>query len=534
MDPVDKQAFWAKDIAETQGAMPGFPMIADPMLAVAKLYDMLPAAAGDTAEGRIAADNQTRRHVFVTGPDKKIKLMIAYPMTRARSFDEILRVIDSLQLTAQHRVATPANWTFGQDVIIAGSVSDAEAGTFDPQGWAASKPYLRIVAQPGNNWSLIRKMQMKTKILILGAGFGGLELSTMLSEALGDSIEVTLIDKSDSFVFGYAKLDMLFGRTSEAGIRNSYAGFAKPGVRLLRETITGIDAEARRVTTTTGVYEADILVVALGADYDVSTTPGVVLGLNEFYSVPGAAHIATLLPDFRGGNVVVGICGAPYKCPPAPAECALMMHDYMTARGLADKTRITLVSPLPAPVPPSPDTSKAIMAAFAERGITFIPNTRVASVEGRSVQLDNGTALPCDLFLGVPKNRAADVVVAAGLTENGWVPVDPFTLQTRYPGVYAVGDLANTGVPKAGVYAEGAARTVAGNVISQLRGEPETARNPGAGSCYIEFGANRIARVDVDFLSGPKPFGTFHGASEALRVDKENFGSSRRARWFGR
>ena len=149
VDPVDKHALWAKDIAETQGAAPDFPMIGDPDLAVAKLYDMLPAAAGDTAEGRTAADNQTVRHVFVIGPDKKIKLMIAYPMTTGRNFDEILRVIDSLQLTAKHRVATPANWTFGQDVIIAGSVSDEEAKGLYPDGWAAPKPYLRIVAQPG-------------------------------------------------------------------------------------------------------------------------------------------------------------------------------------------------------------------------------------------------------------------------------------------------------------------------------------------------------------------------------------------------
>ena len=149
VDPVDKHALWADDIAETQGAMPEFPMIGDPTLAVVKLYDMLPAASGETSEGRTAADNQTVRHVFVIGPDKKIKLMIAYPMTTGRNFDEILRVIDSLQLTATHRVATPANWTFGQDVIIAGSVSNEEAKGLYPDGWAAPKPYLRIVPQPG-------------------------------------------------------------------------------------------------------------------------------------------------------------------------------------------------------------------------------------------------------------------------------------------------------------------------------------------------------------------------------------------------
>ena len=374
---------------------------------------------------------------------------------------------------------------------------------------------------------------MKPRILILGAGFGGLELSTSLSEALGDSIEVTLIDRSDGFVFGFAKLDLMFGRQTEAAIRHPYAGFAKPGVRLLKETATGIDAAAKRVTTDKGTHEAEILVIALGADYDTSATPGIVLGVNEFYSLAGAAHLGSVIKGFTGGDVVVGVCGAPYKCPPAPSECALMMHDYVKARGLEATTRITLVNPLPSPVPPSPDTSKAILQAFGERGITFIPNTRVTSVAGRTVTLDNGTTLPCDLFLGVPRNRAADVVVAAGLTENGWVTVDPFTLQTGFTGVYALGDLANTGVPKAGVYAEGAARAVAANFISFLRNEEQVAKNPGAGSCYIEFGGGRIGRVDVDFLSGPKPFGTYHGASEALRADKEKFGSSRRARWFG-
>ena len=133
----------------------------------------------------------------------------------------------------------------------------------------------------------------------------------------------------------------------------------------------------------------------------------------------------------------------------------------------------------------------------------------------------------------MPKNCAPDVVVATGLTENGWVTVDQRTLQTKFPGVYAIGDLANTGAPKAGVFAEGTARTVAANLIALFRDQEETAKYPGAGSCYIEFGADRIARVDVDFFSGPEPTGTFHEPSLALRVDKQNFGARRRARWFG-
>ncbi|BCG78939.1 peroxiredoxin [Mesorhizobium sp. 113-3-3] len=151
VDPVERHAGWADDIAETQGHAPNFPMIGDPMLAIAKLYDMLPATAGDNAEGRTAADNQTVRHVYVIGPDKKIKLMIAYPMTTGRNFDEILRVVDSMQLTAKHRVATPVNWRQGDDVIIAGSVSNDEAKVLYPEGWKQPKPYIRIVPQPHGN-----------------------------------------------------------------------------------------------------------------------------------------------------------------------------------------------------------------------------------------------------------------------------------------------------------------------------------------------------------------------------------------------
>ena len=150
VDPVDRHAGWAKDIEETQGAAPNFPMIGDPSLAVSKLYDMLPAGAGDTSEGRTAADNQTVRTVYVIGPDKKIKLMISYPMTTGRNFDEVLRVLDSLQLTAKHRVATPVNWKKGDDVIIAGSVSNDEAKKIYPQGWKEPRPYIRIVPQPSD------------------------------------------------------------------------------------------------------------------------------------------------------------------------------------------------------------------------------------------------------------------------------------------------------------------------------------------------------------------------------------------------
>jgi alkyl hydroperoxide reductase subunit AhpC len=148
VDPIDRHAKWADDIRETQGHAPNYPMIGDPDLKISKLYGMLPAQSGNSSEGRTPADNQTVRNVFVIGPDKKIKLVLVYPMTTGRNFDEVLRVIDSLQLTAKHKVATPVNWKQGEDVIIAGSVSDEDARKQYPQGWKARKPYIRIVPQP--------------------------------------------------------------------------------------------------------------------------------------------------------------------------------------------------------------------------------------------------------------------------------------------------------------------------------------------------------------------------------------------------
>jgi alkyl hydroperoxide reductase subunit AhpC len=149
VDPVENHAKWAVDIKETQGFAPNYPMIGDKDLAIAKLYDMLPAEEPGTSEGRTAATNQTVRTVFIIGPDKKVKLMLTYPMTTGRNFNEILRVLDSMQLTAAHKVATPVNWQNGDDVIIAGSVTDDEAKQKYPGGWKAPKPYLRIIPQPG-------------------------------------------------------------------------------------------------------------------------------------------------------------------------------------------------------------------------------------------------------------------------------------------------------------------------------------------------------------------------------------------------
>lgn len=375
---------------------------------------------------------------------------------------------------------------------------------------------------------------MKSRVLVLGAGFGGMELSTLLSEALGEVAGVTVIERSDSFVFGYSKIDLMFGRATPETVRLPYRNFVKPGVRFVQETITAIDPAARRVSTSGGTHEADFLVVALGADHDLAATPGLAEDGNEFYSVAGASRIREVLPAFSRGPAIVGVSGFPFKCPPAPSECALMLHDYLTTRGVRGACEITLVLPLSSPVPASADLSRALVGAFAERGITLLLGRSVKALEpGRKTAvLDDGTELPYALYLAVPRHQVPQPVLASGMAENGWVPINLRTLETRFPEVYAIGDGAATGLPKSGSFAESAARSVASSILAKVKGG-EATPNPGTGSCFVEFGDGRVGWVDMDFLTGPKLTTIYHEPSVARRADKVQFGASRRARWFG-
>jgi sulfide:quinone oxidoreductase len=189
--------------------------------------------------------------------------------------------------------------------------------------------------------------------------------------------------------------------------------------------------------------------------------------------------------------------------------------------------------PLPAPVPPSPDTSAALLAAFAEREIRYTPGHAVTSLREGVAVLDDGSERPFELFLGVPVHRAPDVVIESGMTTDGYIPVSSQTLETAWPGVYAFGDVATVGVPKAGTFAEGAARVVAASLLATIQGGDQPPPYDGRASCWIEFGGGLVGRVDIDFLSGPSKTGTLREPSAELVIEKAHFGSSRRTRWFG-
>ena len=373
------------------------------------------------------------------------------------------------------------------------------------------------------------------RVVVLGAGFGGLELSTRLSEEFGDNVDVVLVDQSDAFVFGYSKLDVMFGRAQTSAVQHAYRDIVKPGVRFVQATVRSIDPVAKRVVTDAAAFDADILVVALGADVHPAETPALLEAGHEFYTVAGAFALRAVLADFTGGRVIVGVTSLPFKCPPAPSETALLMHDYLTHRGLRANSHISLVMPMGVPIPPSPAASEALLIAFGERGIDWYADRAVRQLDpARSVAvLSDGTDLPYDLFLGVPVHRAPTVVEASGMTVDGWIPVDSLTLETAFPGVYAIGDVTSVGTPKAGVFSEGQAIVVADQIGALIRGTSSSARYGGRSTCYLDFGNDEVAKVEVTFMKGQSPIGGLEGPSHALAADKVEFGSSRIRRWFG-
>jgi sulfide:quinone oxidoreductase len=373
-------------------------------------------------------------------------------------------------------------------------------------------------------------------VVVLGAGFGGLELSSRLSDALAGEVRVTLIDQNDGFTFGFSKLDILFDRADSSDVRIPYSTLAKPGVEFRQERISAIDPAARRVTTDGGSYDADILVVALGAEYDVAATPGFAAGGFEFYSIAGAEKLRdTQFGGFHRGTALVGVLGQPYKCPPAPFEGAFLLHDKLVEQGIREQTTIRIVAPMSAPVPVTPEVSQRFLDELAARDIEYIGQKRVVELDVpiKEAVLESGERLPYDLFVGIPIHRVPAVLAESGLTENGWVKVDRDTLETPFPNVYAVGDCVAIPMAKAGVFAENAAGVAADGIVARLRGESPPRRYEGEGNCYLEFGSGRVAMVEANFLGGPSPTATVVGPSEELAADKAEFAWTRRQRWFG-
>src|SRR3954464_925350 len=378
---------------------------------------------------------------------------------------------------------------------------------------------------------------MKRHVLILGAGFAGLELATRLAETVPDEVRITLLDRNDSFHFGYSKLEVMLGRESADAVRLPYRDISTDGVEFRQEHVVEIDPVARRVATDVGVHDADFLIVAMGADYDMAATPGLETGGHDYYTLAGSERLRDALAEFEGGRVLVSVLGQPFKCPPAPFEGSFLLHEHFTRQGIRDAVHMATTFPMQRPVPVTGEVSQMFRDGLAARGIEELPQHLVTGIDPatRVAQLAGGETMPYDLFIGIPVHRAPDPLAASGLAVDGWVPVDQANLRTRFPQVYALGDVSSgpRTVPKAGIFAESAALVVADDIAADISGEAPPAPYEGSGVCYAEFGDGLVGKVEVSFLRGPAPEAKRHEPSLAHAAEKEEFGATRRARWFG-
>ena len=391
-------------------------------------------------------------------------------------------------------------------------------------------------------------------IVILGGGFGGVSVASALRKLLPAEGRITLIDRSTHFLVGATKTWVMLGQRAPEQVLQSRLALQERGVELLQDEITRIDAQNGVVSTSSQELQADFLVIALGASLNMATIPGLEAAAHTFYTLDEAVKLRQALESFAGGEVILLIPRAPFKCPPAPYEAAMLLQAEFSRRGISAKTRLSVYTVEGAPMATAgPQMGALVRELLAGRGIGFHPQKKTSSVDAaqRLVHFEDGSQVSYDLLIAIPPHEAPAVVRQAGpriagaspriagaslVGQSGWIPVDPQTFQvtslsSRIP-LYAVGDnitLPLPGrfnpdvplvLPKAGVMAEAHGRVVADQIAARILGTSPSARFDGIGACFIETGGGRAIKAEGQFFATPHPLMHADPESEAVYAEK--------------
>ena len=389
----------------------------------------------------------------------------------------------------------------------------------------------------GDGWSLVSRT-----VLILGGGWGGLAVAHRLRESLSAEHRIVVVERHDTFALCVSHMWLMTGeRSTLVEVQRSMENLRRPGIDWVHAEATNFDPESRTVETETGTLVGDYVVVALGAELAPESVPGFTEAAHNLYEGEGATELGRLLAKFGGGRVVVLVAGTPFRCPAAPYEAVMLVESLVREHGVRDRTELSLYTPEMAPMGVAgPAVGEALQDMMRERGITYHPQQTVTSIDSDSGTLYFGDReVGFDLLIGIPPHRAPTLVAEAGLIdETGYVPVHPQTLEilsdidnleTRYPNVYAIGDvtairlLNEMLLPKAGVFAEAHAEVVAAAIAADIEGGPKPGGYDGKGFCYVEVGDGLAAYGSGDFYAYPGPRVKLESPTTEARLAKGEY-----------